>query len=61
MQYLIYFYKDKQIVVTSADDVFLGEYEGYTLDDWRSNAHQECVVKVVYGGECYQACVLQVS
>ena len=60
MQYLIYFYKDKEIVVAKAEDIFLGEFEGYSLLEWK-NSRGECRVKVVYGEECFDACVLQVG
>ena len=61
MQYLVYFYKDKQLVVVDSDDVFLGDFEEFSLKDWQQHSDEECVVKVIYGDDCYEACVLQVS
>lgn len=60
LEFLVYFYADREIVVAKASDIVLGEYTNFTLDDWRAHSDQQCVVKVLYNGMPYDACVLQV-
>ena len=62
MHYLVYFYCDEQIVYVDDEDVVLGEYESYSLDDWqRLPVAVEPKVRVVYDNIIYDACVLQVA
>ena len=58
MQYMVFFFADEEVVVANEEDVILGEQEGFSLDDWRRAG--ETRVKVLYGDDCYDACVLQV-
>lgn len=61
MHYLVYFYCDEQIVYVDDEDIVLGEYESYLLDDWqRLPVAVEPKVRVVYDNVIYDACVLQV-
>ena len=58
MKFVVYFYEDKAVEELEEDDVILGNFAEYQLEEWKK-AH-ECMVKAIYNGEVYDACVLQV-
>lgn len=61
MQFMVYFYKDREIIIISEDDLISEIYHNYTMDDWEKTGNKECRVKVLYNDEIFDACVLQVS
>ena len=60
LDYVVYFYADREVVVVPESEIILGQYENFSLDDWRAVENEECVVNVLYNGLAYKACVLQV-
>lgn len=61
MKYLVYFITDKQIVLLEEEEVMLGNYESFSLEDWKSHPMNEIVhLKATYDDEIYDAALLQV-
>lgn len=60
MKYLVYFYSDAQVLLLDEDDVNLGEFNSLSVDEWRKFGEDEVVVKAIYEGDVYSACVLMV-
>ena len=60
MQFLVFFYDDKQLAVVSEFDV-LSTSEPLNEEFFRQvSDNEEVKVKVIYDGDVYNACVLQV-
>ena len=60
MQYMVYFYIDKEIIIAPEEDVFSDKYAEYSSEDWLREGNKECRVMVLYKDQQYEACVLQV-
>lgn len=59
MQFIVFFYEDREIVILEEEDVFLGEYAKFTRSDWLKPG--EYKVRALYNDNIYDACILQVG
>lgn len=61
MEYIVYFECDRQIVQLAREDVFLGEYENFSWQEWEAVRQDEMIkLKAVYNEDVYDAWLLQV-
>lgn len=60
MNYITYFYLDKEVALLPESDVMLGDYENFSLEDWKQFGDKDAKVMAIYDNEPYDACVIMV-